>query len=343
MSSNLFFFTSPIGLGHAARDIVIASKLDATMTFVSGQPASRLISDYGFLVKDLYKYRGFKVDESGRLKYRSIWLMKYWLFYKRCKDVSRHLINDEKTKVVIADEDFAATSIAQENSIPNVMITDFFETSFTKGKLFSPIEKKMNKVMKNIISKSTQVIIPSYGEDHDNFAFVGPIVRELSSSRDELRKQFGFDRKTILVTIGGTDAGLFLIDKAIEAFNAINKRIDAEMIIASGPSVNVELSGIRNIGYVKNLHEMVSACDLLISLAGRSTTDEAEVYGTPGIFIPIKYHFEQEDNAKRHGYSFADIYRLKDLIPLKLDSSRKRVKTTNGLAKTTALVSKLMK
>ena len=50
---------------------------------------------------------------------------------------------------MIADEDFAATSIAQENKIPNVIITDIFETSFIKGKLFSPIEKKMNKVMKD--------------------------------------------------------------------------------------------------------------------------------------------------------------------------------------------------
>ena len=38
--------------------------------------------------------------------------------------------------------------------------------------------------------------------------------------------------------------------------------------------------------------------DLVVSLAGRSTIDESRVYGTPGIFIPIKDHFEQEQNAK---------------------------------------------
>ena len=56
---------------------------------------------------------------------------------------------------------------------------------------------------------------------------------------------------------------------------------------------------------------MIFAADLLISLAGKSTIDEANAYGTPGIFIPIKDHFEQEDNAKEQGFVFDDIKRLR--------------------------------
>ena len=61
---------------------------------------------------------------------------------------------------------------------------------------------------------------------------------------------------------------------------------------------------------------------LVISLAGKSTIDESIVYGTPGIFIPIKGHFEQEDNAKEIGFKFEDIFNLENLIGEKLNKNR---------------------
>ena len=60
-----------------------------------------------------------------------------------------------------------------------------------------------------------------------------------------------------------------------------------------------KFDNVKNLGFVDNLHELIFAADLIISLAGKSTIDEANAYGTPGIFIPIKGHFEQEDNARR--------------------------------------------
>ena len=61
---------------------------------------------------------------------------------------------------------------------------------------------------------------------------------------------------------------------------------------------------------------------MVISLAGKSTIDESIVYGTPGIFIPIKGHFEQEDNAKEIGFRFEDIFNLENLIEEKLNKNR---------------------
>ena len=46
------------------------------------------------------------------------------------------------------------------------------------------------------------------------------------------------------------------------------------------------------------------------------------MYGTPGIFIPIKDHFEQEDNAKEMGFNFEDIFNLENLIKEKLNMDR---------------------
>jgi len=60
----------------------------------------------------------------------------------------------------------------------------------------------------------------------------------------------------------------------------------------------------------------------IVSLAGKYTIDESKAYGTPGIFIPIKNHFEQEDNAKEEGFSYEDVNRLDSLINKKLEEKR---------------------
>ena len=91
-----------------------------------------------------------------------------------------------------------------------------------------------------------------------------------------------------------------------------------------------------NAGFVDNLHEYVYASDLVISLAGRSTIDESKVYGTPGIFIPIKNHFEQEESAKRLGYEFEDLF-IENLIEEKLGLQNYAIANTNGVKKAAGL------
>ena len=240
--------------------------------------------------------------------------------------------------MVISDEDFASLSIAQNMKIPTVLVTDVLETRFTKG-LASLIEKKMNKSMHEIIKKCEIVIIPENGEDQDNIKRVGSIVRQTNYSREELRKKFSFDKKTIVISIGGTNVGIFLIEKALESISKINQ--DIEVVLVSGPALDKKFQNVRNLGFVDNLHEVIFAADLLISLAGKSTIDEANAYGTPAIFIPIKDHFEQEDNAKEQGFTFDDINRLESIILEKLEQNRNQV-NTDGAKKASDIISKLM-
>jgi UDP-N-acetylglucosamine--N-acetylmuramyl-(pentapeptide) pyrophosphoryl-undecaprenol N-acetylglucosamine transferase len=93
-------------------------------------------------------------------------------------------------------------------------------------------------------------------------------------------------------------------------------------VIVSGPSLEMNIPDIRNLGFVNNLYEVVFAADLIISLAGKSTMDESRHYGTPGIFIPIKGHFEQEANARELGYTHDDLFHLDKLILEKIDEKR---------------------
>ena len=116
---------------------------------------------------------------------------------------------------------------------------------------------------------------------------------------------------------------------------------DTIFIIGSGPSLKQKFENVRNLGFVNNLHEVIYAADVLISLAGKSTIDEAKEYGTPAIFIPIKGHFEQEDNAKEIGFFPEDIERIEELVMKKLKEERNPIKK-NGAQNAAKIIQDLL-
>ncbi len=333
------FFSSPIGLGHVTRDIAIAEHFENTsMNFVTGSGASKILKKINLKVHDVYNPPSFIV-QNGSLRNPARWLWNYYKYYKECKEISQEIIENDKPDLVISDEDFASLTVAQEMGIPTVLITDVLETRFTKG-LASLIEKKMNRSMCEIVRKCDAVIIPEDGENQNNMIRVGPIVRQINHTREELRRRFLFCKKTIVISIGGTDAGVFLIEKTLSAISKIS--IDVEVVLVSGPSLDKKFGDVKNLGFVENLHEIIFASDLIISLAGKSTIDEANAYGTPAIFIPIKGHFEQEDNAREQGFTFEDINRLDKLILEKLEEKREQ-SNADGAKKASDTIKKMMK
>ena len=333
------FFSSPIGLGHVTRDIAIVNNLkDIQINFVTGSGAVKILKKLEFEVNGVYNPPSFSVKD-GVLNNQTKWLWSYYQYYKNCKNISEKILKKNNSDLIISDEDFASLTVAQNLEIPNILITDVLETKFLKF-IASFIEKKMNKSIMNIIKNCDVVIIPEEGDNQDNIKRVGPIVRKINCSREELRKKFSFNKKTIVISIGGTDAGLFLIDKAIKAILKINQ--DIEIVVVSGPAVNKKFLNVKNLGFVDNLHELIFASDLIVSLAGKSTIDEAKAYGTPGIFIPIKAHFEQEHNAKTEGFVFEDINNLETLILEKLEQKRNKV-NTDGARLASEIIKKMIK
>ena len=336
---NIFdFFSSPIGLGHVTRDIAIANNFEnISPNFVTGRGAAKILKKLNFKVQDVYNPPSF-IIQNGTLKNPAKWLWNYYNYYRDCKNISQKIIQKDNPDLIISDEDFASLTVAQNMKIPTILITDILETHFTKG-LASFIEKKMNKSMQGIIEKCDVVILPENGDDEDNLKRVGPIVRQTNSTREELRKKFSFEKKTIVISIGGTDAGIFLIEKSLEIISKINQ--DVQIVLVSGPSVNRKFDNVKNLGFVDNLHELIFAADLIISLAGKSTIDEANAYGTPAIFIPIKGHFEQEDNAREQGFVFEDINKLDELILEKLEEKRNQI-NTDGAKIASDIIKKLV-
>ena len=122
---DLDFFSSPIGLGHVTRDIAIANNFESITTkFITGNGAAKILKNLDFKVDDVYIPPQF-IIEDGKLKNSTRWLWNYYQYYKRCKKISKEIIQKDKPKLVVSDEDFASLTIAQNKKIPIFLGVDF--------------------------------------------------------------------------------------------------------------------------------------------------------------------------------------------------------------------------
>ncbi len=353
----ILFFSSPIGLGHITRDIAIMEKIIQVYNYNKFSIITGSIA-YGFLSKlinsnlplnfiyNLYSPPNFSINE-GKLIHEFYWLLRYLYYYNQCKKSLQrffftenrpHLLSD----VIISDEDFASLSFTKQFKSKRIFITDILSTHFSRSFLFSRLEKTLNNSMNALIKSAECVILPEIGDGRDNLFYVGPIVREIQETRNELRKKLSFDKKTILLSVGGTNSGIYLLKKTIESFSRLKNNKEYDLVILSDHRFELPKldSNCKFVGIVSNGHEYVKSCDLLISLAGKSTIDESMVYGIPGIFIPIKNHFEQEYRAACMGFKYDDIYNLDRLIEERLSSFDHvtQLKVDNGVMKSAKMI-----
>ncbi|MGB7697265.1 MAG: hypothetical protein WBL46_08595, partial [Nitrososphaeraceae archaeon] len=68
----IIFFASPIGLGHATRDIAICEEIKSMtkekIMIVTGQPAYNIFSNYGYFVENVYNPEKFVIDNLMQLR-----------------------------------------------------------------------------------------------------------------------------------------------------------------------------------------------------------------------------------------------------------------------------------
>ncbi len=312
--------------------------------------ANNSVSHDKMFISNLYKPPNFSIVD-GKLNNGFLWLLKYLYYYANCKKKLKDFFHSHGFPnilgdLIISDEDFAILSFTKYHEMKKIFITDVLNTKFGKSFLSSKFEKILNDSMCRLIRSSECVIIPELGQDKDNLYYVGPIVREIGNIRDELRKKLSFDKKTVLVSTGGTHAGLYLLKKTIESFSHLKNNREYDLVILSsyGNMLPKLSQNCRYVGFTDNGHEYVKAADLVISLAGKSTIDESVVYGTPGIFIPIKDHFEQEHRANSMGFKYDDVFRLAGLMEEKLSgtSHTETKKVENGVLRAAKLVHKVL-
>jgi UDP-N-acetylglucosamine--N-acetylmuramyl-(pentapeptide) pyrophosphoryl-undecaprenol N-acetylglucosamine transferase len=311
----VLYAVSPIGLGHAARAVAIGSKLRARgfeIEFATGGSATSFLRSYGFQVHDVVR-EPVPEESNGVMRRPGIWYLRYWSGYRSTKGRMLELIDRLQPQLVIGDEEFSSVSLAVERGIKHALISDELELGFARGAFSRFIEKRVSRWYTELQDSVAHLLVPEFGTDRGNTRFVGPVVREVDKTRDQVLASLDIDPGSsfILFSASGSGIGRFLLEPVLRAF----ERLDL-------PDTTLVVTGIKGaaskntlyLGLERDNQNLVAAADLVVSTAGKSTIDEAASSGSPIIAIPIKNHTEQERNARALGYSHEDVSGIASLI-----------------------------
>jgi UDP:flavonoid glycosyltransferase YjiC (YdhE family) len=142
-------------------------------------------------------------------------------------------------------------------------------------------------------------------------------------SREQARQLLGVPdgASLIVVTVGGTNMGGYLLRAAVDAVPFLTVP-DPLLILICGPAldsanvVGAASPSVRVVPTVNDLTEYLVAADVAVIQAGVTTIRECAALGTPMICVPVKWHREQENNARHAAEEFgAQVIRRDELTP----------------------------
>ncbi len=323
---NGYFAVHSQGLGHATRSVALARGLqerdpELYFLFLAGSPALDLVVSSGFDALTMPPAPDFPAQD-GVLRPAWRWYRDYARYLRTAGRFMRREGDWEYYRFLLSDSELASVREAVRHHVPTALILNEFARDFARDPLSKGIEGVGNFWLSRLARRIDLILVADSGPDWPNVVRMGPIVRSPSAPREKLREDLVFRKRTILVTVGGTPIGEFLLRAAVRAFRELALE-DASMVVVSGPKLRAEPApGVYTYGFLPNLQDFVMAADLVVTTAGKGTVQEARAYGTPVIAIPPKGQVEAERNAAELGYRHEDVHRLGELIPEKLALGR---------------------
>jgi UDP-N-acetylglucosamine--N-acetylmuramyl-(pentapeptide) pyrophosphoryl-undecaprenol N-acetylglucosamine transferase len=313
----MLYGVSSIGFGHAARSAAVGLKLrerGIEPVFATGGNVVPFLESYGFKVHDIVA-EPTPWERNGAMMYPAIWYIRYWFGYRSTKRRMESLVDGLRPDVITGDEEFSCISTAIDKGIDHAMISDELELGFAKGRFSRYVEEKVGAWYADLQHRTSSLLVPDFGEDHENVHFMSPAVRTVTRSREQVMStlELGPGAQLILYSASGSGIGGFIFGHLIRAIELLSP--PGVVLVVTGLSEGPARPWVRYLGVQRDNQDFVASADLVVSTAGKSTIDEAASYGSPLIAIPIKNHSEQERNAAALGFSFEDLYRLDQLVP----------------------------
>lgn len=311
----ILYGVSPIGLGHASRASAIGLRLrerGLDVEFATGGNAYHFLKSYGFTVHDIVT-EPTPTEKDGVMRRPGLWYLRYWSGYRSTRPKMEALVNSLDPELIVGDEEFSSLSVALKKGVKNALISDELKLGFARGVFSHYIEQHVSAWYTRLQKQVSHLLIPDFGEDRGNVHFMGPVVRATTMTREQTLAALKLSGGTrfILFSASGSGIGKFLLDAVVRSFDRLG--IPSTALVVTGLKRENATNKLY-LGVERDNQNLVSASDLVISTAGKSTIDEAVCYGSPIIAIPIKNHSEQEENARSLGYSYEDISRMDSLI-----------------------------
>ncbi len=141
----------------------------------------------------------------------------------------------------------------------------------------------------------------------DHFDFVGYVsgFDPATVDRETVRAQRGWanDEQVCVVTVGGSGVGRSLLQRVMQAFPAAAAAVPGlRMVVITGPRIDPQSlkapQGVEVLGYVPNLHQVLTSADTAVVQGGLTTTMELTAAQRPFVYVPLRNHFEQNRHVR---------------------------------------------
>jgi UDP-N-acetylglucosamine:LPS N-acetylglucosamine transferase len=294
----ILIMTSVVGGGHVFRDLAIAQELKKILPsgyeiiFASGGNAYEMLQEEGVRVEKISAL-DFPVH-LGTANFFKFYFVMLWSEYHQILDL-RKLIRKYSPALVVLDEYFFLTDYCRLRGIPVVFICDFVgipHCSFFSNPVRSLMERFFDVILTRWLARRADRWIFTGDGDHVSredwrvrarnvgIMTVEPITKFQYTpppTRHEARQKLGFDEndKVVMVTVGCTGAGEYLLKAANEATPLLTNKVPGlrmELIcgkgIDSGPLRRTANPGVHVHDYVRNFQEFVAASDAAVLQCG---------------------------------------------------------------------------
>jgi pimeloyl-ACP methyl ester carboxylesterase len=290
------YISSPIGLGHAQRDVAIADELrklhpDLELDWLAQHPVTAVLEARG---ESVHPASAYLANESRHIESESaehdlhcfqairrmdeILLANFMVFHD--------LVRDEQYDLWIGDEawelDYYLHENPEEKQAAYVWLTDFVGWLPIEDE--GPITADYNAEMIEHIARFPRVrdraifvgnrddvvsdafgpdlpLIRAWTEEHYDFAgyVTGFDPREFAD-REALRAELGYapDERVCIVTVGGSGVGGDLLRRVIASFPEAKRLVpDLRMVVVAGPRIDpASLPQAEGLGIRTYVHEL---------------------------------------------------------------------------------------
>ena len=271
------YISSPIGLGHARRDVAIADELrrmhpDLEIDWLAQDPVTRVLEAHG---ERIHPASAFLANESGHIESESaehdlhcfqairrmdeILLANFMVFHD--------LVREEDYDVWIGDEAWELDYYLHENPDQKraayVWLTDFvgwlpmedgggresFLTADYNAEMIEHIARFPRVRDRAVfVGNLNDVVLDSFGPDlpqirdwtDQHYDFAGYVTGFDPSELGD-RGELGYrdDERVCIVTVGGSGVGGHLLRRVIEAYPEAKERVpDLRMVVVAGPRID---------------------------------------------------------------------------------------------------------
>jgi uncharacterized protein (TIGR00661 family) len=331
------FIPCGIGMGHVSRSLAVAQKLQQDGSEV-------LFASYGEGYQFLEEFTNYQAVELPEIKfYGSAGELDLRYTARKSMDApftflksiyhESKIIKDFQPEVVIADSHYSVPITCKVLGVPCVLISNELKFNFREiypqDRKMEYLESGLERFIQDSAKLSRAIIIPDIPGSQeiptkikDKVTYTGPLLRKdpgSMPSRNELRKENDLDEshEVVLATVGGSHFGSKLLKLMAQAADKIKSH---RIVLVTGPHIDISSQFYPPKILVKRfLGDMLGwmkLSDLVVSLAGHTTSMELASLGVPNLMVPIENHPEQMKNAlNMQSYGISRIRDMKDLSP----------------------------